>query len=141
MHSALNGPPSGFIGAGVMPSRIQVLVLYHNPLLGEGLAGLLRTEPRLVVSAAATDSVDEVERALAARPVVIVLEDGDGVGRRDLMRRAACQYLIQVSLTSSEAQVLSDPRSSETDGLPLALVTACLQGEAVPAQGPTGAAA
>jgi hypothetical protein len=124
-----------------MPPRIQVVVLYRNALMGEGLAGLLRTEPRLDVSAAASDSHDDVERALARRPAVIVLENGDGEGGRDLMRRSSCEYLIEVSLISGTSQVLTAQEGADGDGLPLRLVNACLGRPTYPAEGPTGAAA
>lgn len=56
---------------------ISVLILYDHPLLGEGLAGLLASEPGMTVVAVGRDDTDAVERELAAGPQVIIFERGD----------------------------------------------------------------
>ncbi len=56
---------------------ISVLILYAHPLLGEGLAGLLSSEPGLEVVAVQSDDAGMVERGLAAAPDVIIFERGD----------------------------------------------------------------
>ncbi len=56
---------------------ISVLILFAHPLLGEGLAGLLSSEPGLKVVAVQGDDAAMVERGLAAAPDVIIFERGD----------------------------------------------------------------
>ncbi len=55
----------------------SVLILYAHPLLGEGLAGLLSSEPGLEVVAVQGDDIGAVERGLATGPDVIIFERGD----------------------------------------------------------------
>ena len=56
---------------------ISVLILYAHPLLGEGLAELLSSEPTLDVVAVRSDDAGMVERGLADAPDVIIFERGD----------------------------------------------------------------
>jgi DNA-binding NarL/FixJ family response regulator len=56
---------------------IAVLILYAHPLLGEGIAGLLASEPGLEVVAVQSDEPGMVERGLAADPDVVIFERGD----------------------------------------------------------------
>lgn len=55
----------------------SVLILYAHPLLGEGLAGLLSSEPGLAVVAVQGDDAAMVERGLADAPDVVIFERGD----------------------------------------------------------------
>jgi DNA-binding NarL/FixJ family response regulator len=56
---------------------ISVLILYAHPLLGEGLAGLLSSQPGLEVVAVQSDDAGMVECGLAGAPDVIIFERGD----------------------------------------------------------------
>jgi DNA-binding NarL/FixJ family response regulator len=125
----------------VIDSRTRVLVLYRHPLMGEGLARMLSDEPRLDVTSAEADATEAVDRALAAEPNVVVFEEGGPVAALEVLRRASCHYVIDVSLSSREAwairggAVLTDP-----DHLTQAIVDACLAGGTsaelpVPAEG------
>ena len=115
-------------------SRTRVLVLYRHPLLGEGLAHLLGGEPKLEVLTVAADEADAVERALATNPAVIVFEEGGAVEALDVLRRASCHYVIDVSLATREAWTFrGGVVQSDDDHLTQAIVDACLAGGTVPA--------
>lgn len=111
----------------MLQHRTRVLVLYRHPLMGEGLARLLGEEPRLQVSTAAADADADVERALADDPAVVVFEEGGSVAALDVLRRAACHYVIDVSLHTREAWAFrGDAVQTDDDHLTQALVDACL---------------
>lgn len=107
--------------------RTRVLVLYRHPLMGEGLARLLGEEPRLEVTAAAADEDGAIDRALADEPAVVVFEEGGPVAALDVLRRASCHYVIDVSLHTREAWAFrGDAVQTDDDHLTQALVDACL---------------
>jgi len=121
----------------VSQSRTRVLVLYRHPLLGEGLARLLGDEPKLDVVAAAADELDAVERALATDPAVVVFEEGGAMEALDVLRRASCHYVIDVSLATREAWTFSGHIvQSDDEHLTQAIVDACLAGGRAPAVSP-----
>lgn len=110
-------------------TRIRVLVLYRTPLMGEGLARLLGDEPRLDVVIAQVNAKDALECALSCRPSVVVFEEGGPVEALDVLRRASCHYLIDVSLSTSEAWVIrGDAVTTDPERMTAAIVDACLMG-------------
>lgn len=77
---------------------ISVLILYAHPLLGEGLAGLLSSEPGLEVVAVPNDDAAMVERALAAAPDVVIFERGDPDRAVQILERAPDALIIDVGI-------------------------------------------
>jgi len=57
-----------------MSDRIRVLVADDHPIVRQGLAALLETQPDLELAAEAVDGAEAVEKALALRPDVILLD-------------------------------------------------------------------
>lgn len=113
----------------MIDSRTRVLVLYRHPLMGEGLARMLSDEPRLEVLSAEADQPEAVDRALAAEPAVVVFEEGGPVAALEVLRRASCHYVIDVSLSSREAWAIrGDAVKTDPDHLTQAIVDACLAG-------------
>ena len=77
---------------------ISVVILYTHPLLGEGLVGLLGTEPGLDIGAVRTDDVEAVESALAASPQVIIFERGDPDRAVEILELVPDALIIDVAI-------------------------------------------
>lgn len=77
---------------------ISVLILYAHPLLGEGLAGLLSSEPGLEVLAVQSDDAGMVERGLAAAPDVIIFERGDPDRAVEILELVPDALIIDVGM-------------------------------------------
>ena len=78
--------------------RILVVVLYHHPLFGEGLARMLAAEPGLEVVPVSTVDVVAAERSLEPSPDVVIYERGDPDLAVDLLRFAPDALVIDVSM-------------------------------------------
>jgi NarL family two-component system response regulator LiaR len=57
-----------------MADRIRVLVADDHPIVRQGLAALLETQPDLELVAEAVDGAEAVEKALALRPDILLLD-------------------------------------------------------------------
>ena len=77
---------------------ISVLILYAHPLLGEGLARLLSSEPGLEVVAVQSDDVGMAERGLAAAPDVIIFERGDPDRAVEILELAPDALIIDIGI-------------------------------------------
>lgn len=77
---------------------VSVLILYAHPLLGEGLARLLSSEPGLKVDAVQSDDAEMVERGLAAAPEVIIFERGEPDRAIQILERAPDALIIDVGI-------------------------------------------
>ncbi len=82
---------------------ISVLILYAHPLLGEGLAGLLSSEPGLNVAAVKSDDAGMVERAVAAAPDVIIFERGVPDRAIEILELAPEALVIDVGIDTGPA--------------------------------------
>ncbi|MFV2064966.1 MAG: hypothetical protein ACC726_15860 [Chloroflexota bacterium] len=112
-----------------MIARVKVLVLYWQPLVGEGLTRLLGQDPRLDVLSAFQGEEAAAEHALGEDPAVIVLEEGGPIGLLDLIHRPTCHRVINVSAITSECWTLQVDRvRTDADMLTRSLVEACLDG-------------
>ena len=110
-------------------ARVKVLVLYWQPLVGEGLARLLGQDPRLEVLSAPQTEEAAADHALGEDPAVIVLEEGGPIGLLDLIHRPTCHRVINVSAITSECWTLQVDRvRTDADMLARSLVEACLEG-------------
>ena len=85
---------------------VQVLVLYSNALMGEGLERMLRDEAGVVVDAVDVTSAAAVDAALANHPSVIVVEEGGGIDAVDVARRSSCSLVLDVDITTTNAWTL-----------------------------------
>ena len=74
-----------------MADPVRVLVLYDHPLLGEGLSDLMASVPDLRVERICMCDPDAMERAIAADPDVVVLEEGGPLGLLDVLRGVRCR--------------------------------------------------
>ena len=98
--------------------RISVVVLYRHPLLGEGIARLLATEPGLDVVTVAGSDAGSTERVLEARPDVVIFERGDPDTAIDVLRYAPSAVIIDVSLDPGPAFIFQRRQvQDEPDGI------------------------
>ncbi len=60
---------------------------------------------------------DAMERAIAADPDVVILEEGGPVGLLDVLRGSRCRAIVDVSMSTSQAwtirreEIAADPES------------------------------
>ena len=100
-----------------MADPVRVLVLYDHPLLGEGLGALMASVPDLTIERICMCDPDAMERAIAADPDVVVLEEGGRVGLLDVLWGSRCRAIIDVSMSTSRAwtirreEIAADPES------------------------------
>ena len=86
-----------------MADPVRVLVLYDHPLLGEGLCTLMASVPDLRVERICMCDPDAMERAIAADPDVVVLEEGGPLGLLDVLRAVRCRAIVDVNMATSRA--------------------------------------
>ena len=84
----------------------RVVVLYSHPLLGEGLGRMLAAEPDLVVTTVNLGTIEALDEALAAKPDVVVFEEGGPIGVLEVLRRSGATVVVDVDITSSTAWTL-----------------------------------
>jgi DNA-binding NarL/FixJ family response regulator len=100
-----------------MADPVRVLVLYDHPLLGEGLSALMASVPDLRVERICMCDPDAMERAIAADPDVVVLEEGGPLGLLDVLRGVRCRAVVDVNMSTSRAwtvrreEITTDPES------------------------------
>ena len=124
-HGSATGVVAARLDDGVI-SGARVLVLYVNPLVGEGLVRLLKQDSRLDVQGIIQADSVALDGALAAGPAVVVLEDGGPVGLRDLVHRPNCQRVIDISAITSECWILNIERVRAGADAGRELADACL---------------
>lgn len=84
----------------------RVVVLYSHPLLGEGLGRMLAAEPDLIVTTVNLGTIEALDEALAAKPDVVVFEEGGPIGVLEVLRRSGATVVVDVDITSSTAWTL-----------------------------------
>lgn len=110
-----------------MADTVRVLVLYDHPLLGEGLSALMASVPDLQVERICMCDPDAMERAIAADPDVVVLEEGGPVGLLDVLRGSRCRAIVDVSMSTSQAwSIRREEISTDPESLIDRIVGACL---------------
>jgi DNA-binding NarL/FixJ family response regulator len=110
-----------------MADPVRVLVLYDHPLLGEGLSALMASVPDLHVERISMCDPDAMERAIAADPDVVVLEEGGPVGLLDVLRGSRCRAIVDVSMSTSRAwSIRREEISTDPESLIDRIVGACL---------------
>jgi DNA-binding NarL/FixJ family response regulator len=76
-----------------MSNRIRILVADDHPIVREGLAAILATQPDFEVVGQAVDGADLVEQAARLRPDIVLTDlempHLDGVGAIDQLRRSS----------------------------------------------------
>jgi DNA-binding NarL/FixJ family response regulator len=82
---------------------VRVLVVYSHPLFGEGLAGMLASEPSIEVGSVNVEKPDALAAALAANPEVIVVEEGGSIEVTEILRRTRCPMVVTVDIGSADA--------------------------------------
>ena len=85
---------------------ISVLLLYVNPLLGEGLERLLAAEPRLSVTALHLACTAPLSTAIEQEADVVIFEEGGPIGLEHLLERARSPIVIVVSLHTGDVWTL-----------------------------------
>jgi len=75
----------------------RVVILYAHPLLGEGLARILRGDPSLTIEAVHVEDLEAAATVLGDEPDVIVMERG-ALQASDLLALAPAALLIDVGL-------------------------------------------
>jgi DNA-binding NarL/FixJ family response regulator len=110
-----------------MADPVRVLVLYDHPLLGEGLSAIMANVPDLQVERICMCNPDAMERAIAADPDVVVLEEGGPVGLLDVLRGSRCRAIVDVSMSTSQAwSIRREEISADPESLIDRIVAACL---------------
>jgi len=97
----------------VSEAQPLVVILYENPLLGEGIAKYLRAELGVEVMLAAGNDLEAVRSALALGPAVVIFELSDTLRQLDLAALAPYADLIDVSTVVARGTVVP----SEVAGL------------------------
>lgn len=86
-----------------MPGNARrVVILYAHPLLGEGLARILRTDPGLAIEAVHVEDLQAAATVLADAPDVIVMERG-ALQAPDVLALAPAALLIDVGLDTGSS--------------------------------------
>lgn len=81
----------------------SVLILYSHPLLGEGIARLLESEPGLSVSSVNSVDVEAAERLLALAPDVVIFERGEHDRAVQLLEFVPDALVIDVGIDAGPA--------------------------------------
>lgn len=110
------------------PAPVRVLVLYHRPLLGEGLGQMLAGDAALEVSAIEQCRSADLDAGLATDPIVVVVEAGGTVDPIDILRRSRARAVMTVDPATGTGWTLRrDPLDQEPDEV-LRLVHAAAMG-------------
>lgn len=112
-----------------MPAApVRVLVLYHRPLLGQGLEQMLSGDAALEVSAVEQCPGASIEEALATDPTVVVVEAGGSVDPLEVFRRSRAHAVMTVDPATGRGWTLRrDPLDQEPEEV-LRLVHAAAMG-------------
>jgi hypothetical protein len=111
-----------------LPSEpIAVLLLYVNPLLGEGLERLLAAEPGLVVTALHLGTTATLSTAIEQEADVVIFEEGGSLGLEHLLERTTSPVVIAVSLHTGDVWTLRrDDLRGRSEDVVDELVATCL---------------
>ncbi len=93
-------------GAELAADPISVLLLYVNPLLGEGLERLLTAEPRLSVTALHLACSAPLAPIADQDADVVIFEEGGPLGLEQLLERTRAPIVIAVSLHTGDVWTL-----------------------------------
>ena len=85
---------------------ISVLLLYVNPLLGEGLDQLLAAEPQLSVTALHLTRTATLSPIAEQDADVVIFEEGGPLGLEQLLERTRSPIVIAVSLRTGDVWTL-----------------------------------
>ena len=82
-----------------MPRRVRVMLIDDHPVVRAGVAALLETSETVALVAVCADPVEAIDRAVATRPDVILLDfmlqGGDGFDvARNLVERGVTSRLV-----------------------------------------------
>lgn len=102
----------------------RVVILYANPLLGEGLGRIVAADSALRVELVHVDDAAAAERALADPPDVVILERGLPQQAVDLLRLVPSALFIDVGLDAGPTWTYS---RAELSPLPEDLLRAICQ--------------
>jgi hypothetical protein len=120
-------------------ASISVLLLYVNPLLGEGLERLLAAEPGLSISSVQLTCAATALEAIDRDADVVVFEEGGPLGLEQLIDRIHSPVVIVMSLHSSKVWTLRrDDLGVRSDDIVDAIIAACLE-RPMPGPGTLGA--
>jgi hypothetical protein len=108
-------------------ATISVLLLYVNPLLGEGLERLLAGETGLSVTARQLRCSATLPEAIDADADVVIFEEGGALGLEQLLEWTRSPVVIVMSLYTGKVRVLrlDDLRAGPGDVVD-SIVAACL---------------
>jgi hypothetical protein len=108
-------------------ATISVLLLYVNPLLGEGLERLLAGETGLSVTARQLHCSTTPPPALDADADVVIFEEGGPLGLEQLLEWTHSPVVIVMSLHTDKVRVLRlDDLPSRPGDVIDSIVAACL---------------
>ena len=93
-------------GAILAADPVSVLLLYVNPLLGEGLERLLGEESRLSVTALHLACTTTLSPVLEQDADVVIFEEGGPLGLEELLARTHSPIVIAVSLHTGKVWTL-----------------------------------
>jgi DNA-binding NarL/FixJ family response regulator len=91
-------PAPGNEDATMQADRVSVVILYHHPLFGEGIAHLLASEPDMTVRSVASTDPDSMATALATHPDVVIFERGVPDTAVEVLRVAPDALVIDIDL-------------------------------------------
>jgi hypothetical protein len=107
-------------------ATISVLLLYVNPLLGEGLERLLAAEPGLSVTAIELGCTATALEAIDRDSDVVIVEEGGPIGLEQLIDRIHSPVVIVMSLHTSRVWTLRrDDIGVQSDDIVDTIVAAC----------------
>jgi hypothetical protein len=114
-------------GMRVPADRVSVLLLYVNPLLGEGLERLLSAEPRLSVTALHLACTAALSPVIEQDADFLIFEEGGPLGLEQLIERTNSPVVIVISLHSGDVWTLrrGDQRG-RSDDVVSEIVATCL---------------
>jgi len=94
-----------------MDEKIRVLIVDDHVIVRQGLIALLETHPEIVVIGEAADGIEAVERALALKPDVILMDlkmpRKDGISAmRDIISQKPDARILVLSSFADDAQIM-----------------------------------
>ena len=89
-------------------SKIKVLIADDHPVVREGIATMLSTEPDMTVVGEATNGFEAVEKAFTAKPDVILIDlrmpvlDGASAMQRIRARNKSVKFIVLTTYDTEE---------------------------------------
>lgn len=99
-----------------MEENIRVLIVDDHAIVREGLCAMLETKPGIQVVGEAADGFEAVDKALALKPDVILMDlkmpRKDGISAiRDIMAREPGMRILVLSSFSTDVEIVDSVRS------------------------------